>query len=181
MSVKTPHFITKSAVCYGLDVDDRTVSRYQGRENDPLPVSTQRRTKEGNQYDLRAVIEWAQRQALADISVGDDGQVYNYEAERARLTKAQADKTELEVSEKRGLVLNAETVRNTWSDLIASARAKLMALPTKVAAKAMSAKDYREAEDYVRAEIFAVLNDLADDNFDSGDQAGSAGTLAATA
>ena len=181
MSDKTPHFITKSAISYAFDVDERTVSRWQDRSGDPLPIAIQRRTKEGNQYDLRAVIEWAQRQALADISVGDDGQVYNYEAERARLTKAQADKTELEVSEKRGLVLNAETVRNTWSDLISSARAKLMALPTKVAAKAMSAKDYREAEDYVRAEIFAVLNDLADDNIDSGDQTGSAGTLAATA
>lgn len=164
MSVRCNHLLSKAAIAYGFNVDERTISRWQDQDNDPLPTFVRQKTSAGNQYDLRAVIEWAQRQALADISVGDDGQVYNYEAERARLTKAQADKTELEVSEKRGLVLNAESVRNTWSDLIASARAKLMALPTKVSAKAMSAKDYREAEDFVRAEIYAVLNDLADDN-----------------
>jgi hypothetical protein len=102
MSVKNEHDLTRAEVAYGLDVDDRTVSRYQDRADRPLPVKERRRTKAGNRYDLREVIAWAVEDALAKVCKGSDGNRYHYAAERARLTKAQADKTELEVAELRG-------------------------------------------------------------------------------
>ena len=44
----------------------------------------------------------------------DDGQVLDYQVERARLTKSQADHEELKVREKEGSLIPAEEVEEAW-------------------------------------------------------------------
>ena len=48
------------------------------------------------QYDPQVFGAWLKQRALSGVSIGDDGKVYIYEVERARLTKFQADEKELQ-------------------------------------------------------------------------------------
>lgn len=82
----------------------------------------------------RELGEWLKRRALSGVSVGDDGTVYNYEAERARLTHEQADKVALEVAELRADLVRMSVVESHWSDMGASLRAKLVSIPSKLSA-----------------------------------------------
>jgi phage terminase Nu1 subunit (DNA packaging protein) len=59
-------------------------------------------------YSPRDYGDWLRSRALASVSIGEDGTGYSYEAERARLTHEQADKTALENAEMR-----ADMVRMT--------------------------------------------------------------------
>lgn len=75
---------------------------------------------------------WLKSRALSGISVGDDGTVYNYEAERARLTHEQADKTALENSELRADLVRMSVVESYWASLGAACRSKLVSIPSKL-------------------------------------------------
>ena len=81
--------------------------------------------------------------------------------ERARLLKAQADKTELEVMAMNGELIAADEVESLWSGLVASFRARLLALPVRCAHKVMSLKTYQEIESVLRAHVFEALSELS--------------------
>ena len=82
--------------------------------------------------------------------------------ERAKLTKLQAEKVTLELEQQRGNLIPAEMVILGWQGLLANARAKLLALPPKVAAQAVGA-DYVEIEQLFRGVIYEALDELAGD------------------
>lgn len=81
--------------------------------------------------------------------------------ERARLLKAQADKTELEVKAMNGELIAADEIESLWSGLVASFRARLLALPVRCAHKVMSLKTYQEIESVLRAHVFEALSELS--------------------
>ena len=83
--------------------------------------------------------------------------------ENTRLTKAQADKAELEVSELEGKLIPATLVQETWQDFVANVRAKLLGLPSKLAHQVIAAEDYAEAEKLLKKEVYEALNELAED------------------
>jgi phage terminase Nu1 subunit (DNA packaging protein) len=82
--------------------------------------------------------------------------------ERARLLAAQADKVELELAILRADTIPAETVRAVWSKMLSACRARLLAVPTRVAGAAMAAASIQESETLVRELIYEALNELAD-------------------
>lgn len=98
------------------------------RESNPPP-----RESSGG-YPAAEYGAWLKARALSGVSVGDDGTIYNYEAERARLTHEQANKVALEVAELRGELVRSSEVGPYWSDMVASMRGKLVALPSKLSA-----------------------------------------------
>lgn len=98
------------------------------RESNPPP-----RESSGG-YPAAEFGVWLKSRALSGVSVGDDGTVYNYEAERARLTHEQANKVSLEVAELRGELVRASEVGPYWSDMVASMRGKLVGVPSRLAA-----------------------------------------------
>lgn len=57
-----------------------------------------------------------------------------YAVERTRLTRLQADRAELETAILRADLIPAETVKQVWSGVVASARARLLSLPGRFAA-----------------------------------------------
>jgi len=81
--------------------------------------------------------------------------------ERARLLKAQADKTELEVKAMNGELIAADEVESLWSGLVASFRSRLLALPVRCAHKVLSLKTYQEIESTLRAHVFEALSELS--------------------
>lgn len=80
------------------------------------------------QYPEQEFGQWLRARAASEIGG------YNYEAERARLTHEQADKTALENSELRADLVRMATVERYWSDMGASLRAKLISIPPKLSA-----------------------------------------------
>jgi phage terminase Nu1 subunit (DNA packaging protein) len=167
MSVSNSEYeLTKAGVAYALGCDARTVSRYQDSDEHPLPVKERRRTRAGNRYDLRQITAWAVQEALRKIGIGKDGTVYDYNIERARLTKAQADKTELEVAELRGELISTPKALIQVESMVGAMRAKLLSLPTKVAAKiATTPVDMGKAQEAIRIEIYEALDEIASDRF----------------
>lgn len=87
-------------------------------------------------------------------------------AQRARLAKFQADKTELEVSVLRGDLIPGEIVKATWEDYIAAVRAKLVGLPS-TAAPRVAGGSLREVELELRDLVYQALAELKD--YDPGD------------
>lgn len=81
--------------------------------------------------------------------------------EKTRLTKAQADRVELEVEELRGSLVRVEAVEIELGDLVTAARAKLLALPGKAAPLVMAADNLVQAERILRDLVYEALTELA--------------------
>lgn len=84
-------------------------------------------------------------------------------AERTRLTKAQADKTELEVAELAGELVRTEEVSTAWGEKIASARARLLPFPSKIAQRIAPPERIAEVQALAQDVVYEALNELAGD------------------
>ena len=115
-------------------------------------------TKEGKTvfFELEELQEW-----LDDRSGGE----LNYTQERAKLTKLQAEKVSLELDQQRGSLIPMELAIVTWQAHIGNARAKLLALPPKVAGQVIAMDSYLEIEQLVTSLIHETLDELASDEF----------------
>lgn len=80
--------------------------------------------------------------------------------ERERLTKAQADKTELEAEVLRGNLVPREVVEDTVGRMVTAARARLLSIPTKSAAVAVTMSE-SEIEHLLTGQIHEALSELA--------------------
>jgi hypothetical protein len=128
-------------------------------ERDPPPWT-------GEGYNAKMFGEWMKRRWRADTGMTADGQVYDYETERARLTKAQADRTELEAAELRGDMVRAAWVIEEWSRMLGSLRSRMLSLPTKAAPRARGAPSDAEAAALLEREVLEALQELSDDGLD---------------
>lgn len=112
---------------------------------------------DSGQYEEDAFGDWLRARYETDAGA------YNYEAERARLTHEQADKTALENAELRGDLVRSSVVGPYWSEMVASMRTKLVAMPSKLAARvaevAVRAKFHGQAETL----IYEVLAEIEKD------------------
>ena len=81
--------------------------------------------------------------------------------ERARLLKAQADKTEIEVKVMNRSLIPVEEVRAYWSGMAVACRARLMGFPTRAAHIAIGLKEFHQVENALREEVEEVLNELS--------------------
>lgn len=97
----------------------------------------------------------------------DDGELTR---EKTRLTRAQADKVELEVEELRGALVRVEAIERELGELVAAARAKLLSLPGKAAPLVMAADNLLEAERIIKNLVYEALTELARGNDEAVDQ-----------
>ena len=82
--------------------------------------------------------------------------------ERARLTKLQADKCDLELQEARDEVIRAEDVAKTWGDLVVAAHSRLLAIPTSLTPGILAADSQNAVTELLRDAIEDALNELAE-------------------
>jgi len=97
--------------------------------------------------------EWIGKRAKRD----------DFQAERTRLTKAQADKTELEVAELAGELVRAEEVAQAWGEKIGAAASRLKSLPSKLAQRVAAPGKTAEVQALAQDAVFEALNELAGD------------------
>ena len=83
--------------------------------------------------------------------------------QRTRLNKARAEEVELRVKKLNGELVPTELVVEFYSERVAGARAKLLALPTRVAnALPLAPTEKRTVQTLIDDEIFALLNELSE-------------------
>ena len=91
----------------------------------------------------------------------------DYTQERAKLTRLQAERATLDLEQQRGKLLPLEMVILAWQGQVANARAKLLALPPKVASQVLGMESYVEIEQAIRDIIYEALDELAGDGVPS--------------
>lgn len=84
----------------------------------------------------------------------------DYAVERTRLTKAQADKVEMEIKVLAGELLPAPLVESIWSRMTSAARQRLLAIPYRMASASMAADSFQAAETAAADLIREALNEL---------------------
>ena len=83
--------------------------------------------------------------------------------ERTRLTKAQADRAELELQEKEGDLISSDVIKTIWSDYVSNVRSKLLALPSKLGHLTQAAESYGDAETIIKEAVYECLEELSED------------------
>ena len=142
-----------------LDKSERTLTTWQ---KNGLPIEVEGRRGAGNKYNVAKVIDWLIQRKISTLTVSEDGAVHDYEAERARLTHHQANKTELEAQVLKGKLIAAETVERVQGDMVSAFRAKMLSLPTKTAGKVQNLTSLAEIEEVLRLEVHESLTELSD-------------------
>jgi len=112
-------------------------------------------------YPCREFGEWIRKRALSEIGLASDGTAYDLKAEQARLNFHAANLKELEEAETRGELLRAEAVLAEWQNVVANVRAKLLSIPSRLAAQGYGARSRGELEGILQAGIREALEELA--------------------
>lgn len=116
-------------------------------------------------YDLwqsiRNYIKFLQERKVNQWSASGEDEPGDYQAHRARLTRAKADIAEIDAELKKGTTHDAQAVAAVWADMIGNARAKLLGLPTKLAG-ALDGLTITEREALIKEGVAEALRELAD-------------------
>lgn len=136
-----------------LGVTTRRI-RQRSQEENPPPQDG------AGRYPCAAFGKWLLEDFRRGLGISDDGTVYDYDAERARLTHHQANSAAIEEQAKNGTLVHVDLVRQTWSDVVASSRAKLLALPSRLASSC-AGRPAAGVETEARAIVNEALEELA--------------------
>lgn len=93
--------------------------------------------------------------------VGTDQEALNPQVERVLLDRERRRSLELANAKTTGDLLPREEVAKAWSDQIAIAKARLLALPGRMAPAVLRLKDMRSVEKTLRDGIYTILEELA--------------------
>lgn len=116
-----------------------------------------------NGYPCKEFGEWIRKRALSDVGLASDGTAYDLKAEQARLNFHAANLKALEEAEQRGEMIPADVVTEAWQGILTNVRAKLLAMPCKLAAQAFAAHSMPEIEELLHRGIHEALTELSED------------------
>ena len=85
----------------------------------------------------------------------------------ALLKSSKAKIAKLEADEREGKMHRSKDVAALTEDMVYTIRGALMALPGRLAVDVMSAKDSADAAEIIRKEIYAVMQELSEYEYDS--------------
>jgi phage terminase Nu1 subunit (DNA packaging protein) len=128
----------------------------------------QQLTKEGvipkaerGRYELAPAVQGYIRY-LQERSLRTDSSPIDYHMEKARLTKAQADREEVEAAKAMGDVVSVKQVETNLANLFAEVRANFRNIPDRVVSALVGSTDEREVKAVLLREIDLVLDALAE-------------------
>lgn len=99
---------------------------------------------------------------LRDISLkSDTNSPDGTMSHKERLTKAQADKAEVEASVVSGSTVPIEAVTKTWVNVVTTMKSRLLSIPSKTAPLVNAALTVQEAEAIIKKQIFDALEELS--------------------
>lgn len=136
-----------------LGVTEETLTQWQKQG---MPIVKAGKGRGGSVYDTVAVLAWKSARDQSDQPITD------FETERTRKVKLEADKLALEVAEKRGDLIPAEQVESAVADMVAAFRARILSIPSKLAGPIAATIDTRETEALLTDAIHEALHELSD-------------------
>lgn len=114
-------------------------------------------TKEGRSFDLFVVIsEYIQYKGATDETI-------NFNYQRARLEKLKADRVELEILERRQILVPHDMLNQAVIKLLTEVKATLRGIPQRVSGKLKRAKTEAQIKSVLNLEINKALNVIATD------------------
>lgn len=108
-------------------------------------------------YNAQEFIAW-----FVKRTAGPDGE-REYNTQRERLAAAQAEKVETENRVRRGELVDAKITVEIWKDIVSSVRAKFVSMPSKLGPQLVSITEPSVIASRIRAEVYAALDELADE------------------
>ena len=113
------------------------------------------------QYDLPACIK-AYEEYMGTRSSYNTKKHSDLDTEKLRLLKAKADKAEFEFAVSQGEYITLEEVKYLWSGLLLTFRSKMLAMPSKLAARIFAnCNDVSAVQELLQSEIDEALLELA--------------------
>jgi len=125
------------------------------------PPRTQGKRGQANSYPARELVAWYLDYKINQLIGNVDGEVLDLNQERARLARAQTSRQELAIQRERGELLPAPLITVTWQSLVGAARARLLAIPSKLAARLASENRVPVIQAELQREVYEALNELA--------------------
>lgn len=98
---------------------------------------------------------------LSDLANEGESKLLDAKLERARLDRAKRHLAETALHEKKGMLIPAETVQNYWGSMVGNCRARLLALPSKLAQRVAGVSDTNEINSIAKALIHEALMELS--------------------
>jgi phage terminase Nu1 subunit (DNA packaging protein) len=150
--------LTQVAEVFG--VVPSTVSAWLRRGLPALKRSTGRGSgANGWVFDSAAVSEWLREDALeASVSKVDGVSIAEG---RRRKVLAQAALAELEVARMQAELVPAEEISRVWGRMVGNCRARLLAIPSKLAPRLITLADQEAVYAELKHEIYEALTELA--------------------
>jgi phage terminase Nu1 subunit (DNA packaging protein) len=136
-----------------FDVTQKTISDW---EKEGMPCEEKNTTRKGNKYDTKKCIDWRY-----DKLYGRGNHDIDYNEERARKTKEEADKLERERLRDEGETLNTHAVIEWVKSGDQKVRTKLLSIPSRCAPLVVGQK-VAETENILEGIIHETLQELSD-------------------
>lgn len=147
------HLISRKELADSFGVDERTISRWKG-EGMPPPA-------DGSEYDIEPIIKWWGEREIARRLTSSDGAKLDLNAERARHSKEQADKLEMENNLRRTLMADVRHVAQRWAAVGVNIKTRMLAIPTKAAPLVLRCKTIAEVYEVLTKLIHEALDDIS--------------------
>lgn len=113
-------------------------------------------------YDLipsiRNYLKKLKNKASASTTEG----VLNFQEEKARLTKMQADKAEMEVKELSGELVRVEDMLDAWQEILMDCKGKILSIPSKLATLVVDIDNPGEAQELIEDHLREALEELSE-------------------
>lgn len=113
-------------------------------------------------YDLipsiRNYLKKLKNKASATTAEG----VLDFHEEKARLTKMQADKAEMEVKELAGELVRVEELIDAWHEILMDCKGKILSIPSKLATLVADIENPAEAQELIEDHLREALEELSE-------------------
>jgi phage terminase Nu1 subunit (DNA packaging protein) len=146
------NLVNQTALAAIFGVEQSLVALWTKNDGCPVHVDPNATNKKNVVYNTPDVLDWY---------LTKQGLKADFNFERTRLTKYQADKLFLELEEKRGGLIEVNAVEKLWINILTNIRTKLLNVPKKIAPLFSGIKSEFELETEIESTIRDCLDDLA--------------------
>ena len=94
-------------------------------------------------------------------ALGKEAGTVDMYVERGRLLKLQADRAQMELDTMRARLISADEAEELWASLLATFRARMLAVPTRAAHLVLHLKEFYAIEQSLRDLVCDALTELA--------------------
>ncbi|MBN1039035.1 hypothetical protein DVW12_10005 [Clostridium botulinum] len=139
-----------------------TTRRIRQLENEGI-IKKVARGKYSLQENIKSYITFIKASADLKESKTEEGKI-DYDEEHALLERRKREKIELELAAMRGTMHYSEDVERVMTDMLSNFKAKVLALPSRVAPSLITLNNIADIQEALQSEVLDVLGELSEYN-----------------